>query len=100
MTTYTPSSIYVGGASGNLSPTFYVPNTNTNNAGALEGVGVVASLTSSTSPYSAVFQFNLATTSTAALVARVLSVANASTGVAKFTINDGATAPANNIGAT
>ncbi len=51
-----PSSIYVGGASGNLSPTFYVPATNTNTAGAIEGIGVIASL-GSDAP--AVLQFNL-----------------------------------------
>ena len=99
--TYLPSSIYVGGASGNLTQTFYVANTNTNSAGALEGVGVAASLTSSTSPYSAVLQFNLATTSTGALTLRALALANASTGVAKFTVNDGVTAVSSGgIGAT
>lgn len=98
--TYMPSSIYLGGASGNLSANFYIPNTNTNSAGALEGIGVVSSLASSTSPYSAVLQFNLGTTSTGALTLRALATSNASTGTAKFTVNDGLTAPGSNIGAT
>ena len=51
-----PSSIYLGGASGNLFPSFYIPATNTNNAGAIEGVGVVASL-GADAP--AVMQFNM-----------------------------------------
>lgn len=98
--TYLPSSVYVGGASGTLYPAFYIPNTNTNSAGALEGVGVVASVTSSTNPYSAVLQFNLGTTSTGTLTLRALAMANATSGVAKWTPNDGKTAPGANIGAT
>lgn len=98
---YLPSSIYVGGASGNLFPTFYVPASNTNSAGQLEGIGVVGSLTSSTAPYSAVLQFNLASTSTGALTLRALAMTT-STAVqnALFTVNDGVTAPGSSIAAT
>lgn len=93
-----PSSVYVGGASGNLSPTFYVPATNTNNAGAIEGVGVVASLGSDSA---AVLQFNLPESiPTGTLKLRCLAWANATSGVAKLTVSDGQTAPASNIGAT
>lgn len=93
-----PASIYVGGASGNLTLTNYVPATNTNNAGAIEGVGVIASLASDAS---AVLQFNLPEslpTGTAKL--RCLAWANATSGVAKLTIADGQTAAGSNIGAT
>ena len=51
-----PSSVYLGGASGNLFPNFYIPATNTNTAGALEGIGVVASLAADAP---AVLQFNM-----------------------------------------
>jgi len=51
-----PSSIYLGGASGNLSSTIFVPSTNTNAAGAIEGIGVIGSLGSDST---AVLQFNL-----------------------------------------
>lgn len=93
-----PSSIYVGGASGNLSPTFYVPATNTNNAGALEGVGVVASLLADAA---AVLQFNLPESiPSGTLKLRILAMANATAGVAKLTVSDGQTAAGSNIGAT
>lgn len=93
-----PSSIYLGGASGNLSPTFYVPATNTNNAGAIEGIGVVGSLGSDAS---AVIQFNLTETiPSGTLKLRCLAWANATSGVAKLTIKDGQTAAGSNIGAT
>lgn len=93
-----PSSVYLGGASGNLFPNFYVPATNTNGAGAIEGVGVVASLGADAA---AVLQFNLPEsipTGTAKL--RCLAMANATSGVAKLTIKDGQTAAGSNIGAT
>ena len=93
-----PSSIYVGGASGNLSPTFYVPATNTNTAGAIEGVGVVASLAANAA---AVLQFNLPESiPTGTLKCRCLAWANATSGVAKLTLSDGQTAVGSNIGAT
>lgn len=93
-----PSSVYLGGASGNLFPNFYIPATNTNGAGALEGIGVVASLGSDAS---AILQFNLPEsipTGTAKL--RLLAWANATTGTAKVTVKDGQTAVGSNIGAT
>jgi len=93
-----PSSIYVGGASGNLSPWFYVPTTNTNNAGAIEGINVAASLTAD-APL--VLQFNLPESiPTGTLKLRLLFWANASTGNAIYTIADGGTAAGSNIGAT
>ena len=93
-----PSSLYLGGASGNLFPNFYIPATNTNTAGALEGIGVVASL-GSDAP--AVLQFNLPESiPTGALKLRCLAMANATSGVAKLTVSDGQTAAGSNIGAT
>jgi hypothetical protein len=93
-----PSSIYLAGASGNLSPTFYVPATNTNTAGAIEGIGVVASL-GADAP--AVLQFNLPESiPSGALKLRVLAWANATSGVAKLTVKDNQTAAGSNIGAT
>jgi hypothetical protein len=93
-----PSSIYVGGASGNLSPTFYVPATNTNTAGAIEGIGVVASLGADAS---AVLQFNLPEVlPSGTFKLRMLAWANATSGVAKLTVKDNQTAAGSNIGAT
>jgi hypothetical protein len=93
-----PSSIYLGGASGNLSPTFYVPAINTNTAGAIEGVGVIASLGADAS---AVLQFNLPEVIPSGVFKlRVLAWANATSGVAKLTVKDNQTAAGSNIGAT
>lgn len=93
-----PSSIYLGGASGNLSPTFYIPATNTNTAGAIEGIGVVASLAADAP---AVLQFNLPEVlPSGALKLRCLAWANATSGVAKLDIADGQTATSSNIGVT
>lgn len=92
-----PSSMYLGGASGNLSATVYIPNTNTNNAGAYEGIGVVASLAADAP---AVLQFNLPgaiPSGTAKL--RFLAMANATSGVAKVTVSDGVGAAGTNLGA-
>lgn len=81
-----PSSIYLGGASGNLSPTFYVPTTNTNNAGAIEGIGVAASLAADAP---AVLQFNMPEViPTGILKLRCLAMAPATSGVAKLTVAD------------
>lgn len=92
-----PSSVYLGGASGNLFPNFYIPNTNTNNAGAIEGVGVVGSLGSDAA---CVLQFNLPEAIPGGtLKLRCLAMANATSGVAKLTIKDGQTAAGSNIGA-
>ena len=92
------SSIYLGGASGNLYPNFYIPATNTNAAGAFEGIGVVASLGADSV---AVLQYNLPEsipTGTAKI--RCLAMANATSGIAKLTLSDGQTAAGSNIGAT
>lgn len=98
---YAPMSMYLGAASGNLSATVYTPATNTNSAGYFEGIGVVSSLASSTNPYSATLQFNLGSTSTStSLVLRALAFANATSGTAKFTVNDGLTAPFGKVGTT
>jgi hypothetical protein len=91
-----PSSVYLGGASGNLSPTFYVPATNTNNAGAIEGIGVVASLTADAA---AVLQFNMPEVIPAGtLKLRCLAMANATSGVAKLTVSDKNVAAGNSLG--
>ena len=93
-----PSSIYIGGASGNLSVNFYIPATNTNTAGALEGISVIASLAAD-SP--AVLQFNLPETiPTGTLKLRLLAMANATSGNAKITVADAGTAGGSNVGAT
>ena len=93
-----PSSVYLGGASGNLSSQVYIPATNTNAAGAIEGVAVIASLGADST---AVYQFNLPEVIPAgALKCRVLALANATAGIAKLTLADAGTAPAANIGAT
>ena len=93
-----PSSMYFGGASGNAFPSFYVPATNTNTAGALEGIGVIASL-GADAPV--VLQFNLPESiPTGTLKIRLLAMANATSGVAKVTVSDGQTAAGSNIGAT
>jgi hypothetical protein len=81
-----PSSIYLGGASGNLFPNFYIPATNTNTAGALEGIGVVASL-GANAP--AVMQFNMPEVMPVGTIKlRCLAMANATAGVAKLTVSD------------
>jgi hypothetical protein len=90
------SSIYLGGASGNLFPNFYVPATNTNAAGAIEGVGVVASLAADAS---AVLQFNMPESlPSGTLKLRILSMANATSGVMKLTIKDKNVAAGSSLG--
>ena len=92
-----PSSIYLGAASGNLSPSFYIPATNTNAAGAIEGVGVVASLAADST---ASIQFNCPEVipATGAIKLRILAMANATAGVAKLTVSDGRTPAGSSIG--
>lgn len=93
-----PSSIYYGAASGNVSPTYYTPATNTNNAGYMEGSGVVASLGSDAA---VTLQFNLPESiPTGTMKLRMLAWANATSGAAKVTVSDAQTAPGSNIGAT
>jgi hypothetical protein len=92
-----PSSINVGGANGNLSPTFYYPATNTvANQGVIEGIGVVASLGAIAS---AQLQFNMPEAiPTGTLKLRLLAMANATSGIAYWQIQDGATSAGNSIG--
>ncbi len=86
LATILPSSVYLGGASGNLYPSFYIPATNTNSAGAIEGIGVVASLATNAP---AVLQFNMPETMpTGTMKLRLLAMANATSGVAKVTVLD------------
>jgi hypothetical protein len=94
-----PSSIYLGGASGNLSPQFYTSGAGTTTSqSTIEGIGVVASLGANAS---AILQFNLPEAlPSGTLKCRVLAWANASAGVAKLTLSDGGTAPAANIANT
>jgi len=91
-----PTSIYLGGASGNLSPTFYTSGAGTTTVNStIEGVGVVASLGSDAS---AVMQFNMPEVLPAGtLKLRVLALANATSGVAKLDIIDGRTPAGSNI---
>lgn len=91
-----PSSIYLGGASGNLFPLFYIPATNTNGAGAIEGIGVVASLGSDAS---AVLQFKIPPSIPTGTLKLVLDAfANATTGVAKVTVKDKNVATGSSLG--
>lgn len=93
-----PSSIYLGGASGNLTSFPYTPATNTNAAGQFEGIQVAASLPADAA---AVLQFNMPESiPTGTLKLRCLAMANATSGVAKLTVSDGATSAGSNIGAT
>lgn len=91
-----PSSIYLGGAAGNLYPSFYIPATNTNGAGALEGIGVVASL-GSDAPL--VLQFNMPESiPSGTLKLRCLAMANATSGAAKLTVKDKNVAAGSSLG--
>jgi hypothetical protein len=93
-----PSSEYLGGASGYLASAVYIPATNTNGGGAIEGIGVVASLTADAP---AVLQFNLPEViPSGTMKLRTLAWANASAGAAKFIVTDGQTNVGSNIGAT
>jgi hypothetical protein len=93
-----PSSVYLGGASGNAYSTFFIPATNTNTAGAIEGVGVVASLAADAP---VVLQFNMPVSiPTGTLKLRILSMANATSGIMKLTIKDGSTSAGSSIGVT
>jgi hypothetical protein len=100
-----PSSIYLGGASGNLSPQFYIGTTATGGGAAagysaFEGIAAIASLTSAAAA-AAVLQFNLPEvipSGTAKL--RTLCMVNASAGAATWAVHDAVTAPAAAIGAS
>jgi hypothetical protein len=91
-----PSSVYLSGAAGNLSDATYIPGVNTNTAGAMNGVGVVASL-GADAP--ANLQFNMPESiPTGQLKLRCLAMANASTGNAKITVKDKNVAAGNSLG--
>jgi hypothetical protein len=94
-----PSSVYLGGASGNLSQQFYIPVTNTNGGGAIEATAVIANLNAAAdSP--GIYQFNLPPSAlpTGTLKLRLLAWSAATAGIAKLTVKDGGTAPGSNIG--
>jgi hypothetical protein len=91
-----PSSVYVGGSSGNLSMTFLTSTTGTTQANStIEGIGVVGSLATTAA---AVLQFNMPEVlPSGQLKLRLLAFANATTGIAYWQIQDGATSPGANI---
>jgi hypothetical protein len=92
-----PCSIYLGGASGLLTSLVYIPATNTNLGGALEGIQVAASLASNAP---AVLQFVAPNPiPTGVLKLRSLFQANATSGVIKYTVQDGVVSPGSNPGA-
>ena len=91
-----PVSEYLGGAAGLIASSVYVPATNTNTAGAIEGYQVAASL-SADAPL--VLQFaipEVVPTGTCKLRGR--HWANATSGVVKYTVSDGVTSAGSNIG--
>jgi hypothetical protein len=94
-----PASMYLGAASGVLYPAIYTPSSNTSAAGYFEGIGCAAS-PSSGSTYSATLQYNLPESLPSGVAKlRILSMANATSGVAKITINDAVvTAPGSSPG--
>jgi hypothetical protein len=94
-----PSSIYLSNASGNLSANIYVPNTNTNAAGAIEGIGVIANLNTAAADAPCIMQFNMPEViPSGTFKLRCLAMANATSGVAKMTVTDGRTPAGSNIG--
>ena len=96
-----PSSMYLGGGSGIIYPKFYIPATNTNTAGAIEGIGVAASLGPSPADAPAVLQFNMPELIPSGTPkVRCLAWANASAGIAKLTIADASTSAGASIAAT
>jgi hypothetical protein len=93
-----PSSIYLGAASGNLSPTIFQSSTAGNNASFIEGIGCVASL-GSTAPCT--LQFNLPESiPTGTMKLRGLAWAQATTGKGVVVPSDGQTAVNSDIGGT
>src|SRR5215471_4506697 len=80
-----PSSVYLGGAAGNLFPNFYI-GTGVNAARTDEGIGVIASL-----PSNAVAQLRFPmppSIATGTLKLMVRCLANATSGNAKFVVSD------------
>lgn len=80
-----PSSVYLGGAAGNLFPNFYA-GAGGNAAPHDEGIGVVASLAADST---AELRFPMPPTiPTGTLKLRLLALANATSGSAKLTVSD------------
>jgi hypothetical protein len=100
-----PSSIYVGGASGSLSPQFYISGA-ASGGGAIvnspiEGIAVIANLNAAAADAQAAYQFNLPEVlPTGTLKCRILAWANATAGNAIYTLADAGTAPGSNIAGT
>src|SRR6516164_6898366 len=94
-----PSSTYLGGASGNLSPQFYISGAGTTTSqSAIEGISVIANLNAAAADAAAILQFNIPEAiPSGALKCRVLAWANATSGVAKLDIIDGRTPAGSNI---
>ena len=91
-----PSSRSLGGAGGSLFPFTYIPATNTNNAGQLEGIGVISPLGSDAN---AILQFNMPPTiPPGTLKLRLLAMANATSGTAKVTVKDKNVAAGSSLG--
>lgn len=81
-----PSSLYLGAASGNLFPFFYLANTNTNGAGYDEGIGVVGSLAADST---AILRFPMPPTiPSGTLKLRLLALANDSTHAIHLVVSD------------
>ena len=100
-----PSSIYVGGAAGNLSPQFYIGTVASGSGAAagysaMEGIAAVASLTTAVAAQ-AVLQFNLPEViPTGTMKLRTLAMAAATTGAATWAVHDAVTAAGAAIGAS
>jgi hypothetical protein len=91
------SRAFASNAAGNLSPGIYIPATNTNAAGQIEKTLVTASLAADATEILQFICSNPLPSGTLKL--RSLLSANATSGVVKFTVKDGKTAPGANIGA-
>jgi hypothetical protein len=81
----------------NLSSAVYVPTTNTNAAGSIEGIGVIGSLGSDST---AVLQFNLPESIPSGTFKLRTLMWAPDAHVSKLTVSDGQTAVSSNIGAT
>jgi hypothetical protein len=92
-----PWSIDLSQGSGNLSSQLYVPATNTNGAGSIEGIGVVASLATD-SPAILKFLMPAGSIPSGTLKLCLDGCANATTGTAKVTVKDINVAAGNSLG--
>ncbi len=96
-----PSSMYLGGSAGVLTSIPYIPATNTNGAGALDGIGCAGggSGLPGAVDANAVLQYNMPPTiPTGTLKLRLLAMANATSGVAKVTVKDKNVAAGKSLG--